>query len=145
VTLASATRGDLTAAAAALAEGLGAHPHSAALHNDAALLHERRGEYTEAAAAAERGAHEDSSIAQLHKNAGDYHYRAGRYEEALDAYGRATKAAPSLGPDVFFKLGNIRYRRHEAAEAVRCWERALELDPEHAIVRTNLAAVRPTL
>lgn len=143
--LAAALAGDLKVAAAVVAEGLAAHPHAAVLHNDAALLHERRGEYAEAAAAAERGAHEDAGLPQLHKNAGDYHYRAGRYDEALDAYHRATKAAPSLGADVFFKLGNIRYRRQEAAEAVRCWARALELDPAHAIARTNLAAVRPTL
>jgi tetratricopeptide (TPR) repeat protein len=144
-TLAAALRGDLAGAASVLAEGLGAHPHAAVLHNDAALLHERRGEYAEAAAAADRGAHEDAGVAQLHKNAGDYHYRAGRYDDALDAYQRAAKAAPALGADLYFKIGNIRYRRHEAAEAVRSWERALELDPEHAIVRTNLAAVRPTL
>jgi tetratricopeptide (TPR) repeat protein len=115
------------------------------LHNDAALLHERRGEYAEAAAAAERATREDASIAQLHKNVGDYLYRGGRYDEALEAYGRAAKAAPALGPDLHFKLGNIRYRRRESAEAVRSWERALELDPDHAIVRTNLAAVRPSL
>jgi tetratricopeptide (TPR) repeat protein len=55
------------------------------------------------------------------------------------------KAAPALGGDVYFKLGNIRYRRQEPAEAVRFWERALELDPSNAIVRTNLDAVRRTL
>ena len=36
---------------------------------------------------------------------------------------------PELGGDVYLKLGNIRLRRHERDEAVRCWERALELDP----------------
>jgi tetratricopeptide (TPR) repeat protein len=144
-TLALALQGDLAGAGSALAEGLAAHPASAVLHNDAALLHERRGEYAEAAAAAGRAASEDASIAQIHKNAGDYLYRAGRYDEALEAYARAAKAAPALGADLHFKLGNIRYRRHEAAEAVRSWERALQLDPDHAIVRTNLAAVRPSL
>ena len=143
--LAAAARGDHTAAGALLTEALLAHPHCAVLHNDAALLHERRGEYAEAAAAVERGLHEDAAIAQLHKNAGDYHYRAGRYDDALDAYARATKGAPALGADVYFKLGNIRFRRGESADAVECWERALELDPDHALVRTNLAAVRAAL
>ena len=55
---------------------------------------------------------------------------------------RATKANPELGGDVYLKLGNIRLRRNERDEAVRCWERALELDPQNAIVRTNLGAVR---
>jgi tetratricopeptide (TPR) repeat protein len=144
-TLAAAVQGDLDGAASTLTEALGVHPHSAVLHNDAALLHEWRGEYSEAAAAAERGAHEDTTVPQLHKNVGDYHYRAGRYDEALEAYTRASKAAEAPGADLYFKLGNIRYRRRETAEAVRCWERALELNPAHAIVRTNLAAVRPTL
>ena len=52
------------------------------------------------------------------------------------------KLNPSLGEDVFLKLGNIRLRRRETEEAVRCWERALELDPGNAIIRTNLNAVR---
>ena len=43
------------------------------------------------------------------------------------------------------KLGNIRYKRQEREEAVKCWERALELDPENQIVRTNLGAVRKVL
>jgi len=50
--------------------------------------------------------------------------------------------SPDLGGDVYLKLGNIRLRRNERDEAVRCWERALELDPQNAIVRTNLGAVR---
>ena len=46
---------------------------------------------------------------------------------------------------MFLKLGNIRYRRQEPAEAVRFWERALELDPANGIIRSNLDAVRRTL
>ena len=42
---------------------------------------------------------------------------------------------------MYLKLGNIRLRRRERDEAVRCWERALELDPDNAIVRTNLESV----
>ena len=36
-------------------------------------------------------------------------------------------------------------RRQEREEAIRCWERALELDPTNAIVRTNLETVRQVL
>ena len=60
----------------------------------------------------------------------------------MESYLRATKVSPDLGGDVYLKLGNIRLRRNERDEAVRCWERALELDPQNAIVRTNLGAVR---
>jgi len=143
--LAAALGGELERAIGILTEGVEAHPHAAALHNNLAILHERRGNYADAAAAAERGVLEDAGVAQLHKNVGDYHYRANRYDEALDAYQRAVKASPALGGDVYFKLGNIRYRRQEPQEAAKCWERALELDPSNAIVRTNLDAVRQVL
>ena len=55
------------------------------------------------------------------------------------------RANDALGGDVYLKLGNLRFRRHEPVEAERCWERALELDPQNAIVRNNLAAVRRTV
>jgi tetratricopeptide (TPR) repeat protein len=140
--LAAALTGDLARAIALLTEGIGHHPHAAALLNNLATVHERRGDLHEAAAAAERGAHEDSGIAQLHKNIGDYYYRASQYDDAFEAYQRAVKLNPALGEDVYLKLGNIRLRRRETDEAIRCWERALELDPGNAIIRTNLNTVR---
>ena len=143
--LAAALAGDVDRAITLLTEGAALHPNAAPLHNNLAVLHERRGDYAEAAAHAERGVHEDPGLAQLHKNVGDYHYRAGRYDDALEAYQRAVKLNSSLGEDVFLKLGNIQYRRQEPQEAARCWERALELDPSNAIVRSNLDAVRRSL
>jgi tetratricopeptide (TPR) repeat protein len=137
-----ALKGDLEKASSILADGIRVYPHAAALYNNLAVLHERRGNFEDASVNAERGVHEDPSLTQLHKNAGDYAYRAGRYDEALDAYQRAVKLNPSLGEDVYFKLGNIRYRRGEPAEAERCWDRALSLDPENSIIRANLDAVR---
>jgi tetratricopeptide (TPR) repeat protein len=142
--LTAALAGDAERAAQLLTEGIGTHPHAGALYNNLATLHERRGSYQDAAAVAERGAQEDQSIAQLFKNLGDYHYRGARYDDALDAYQRAIKVNPALGDDVYLKLGNIRLKRQERDEAIRCWERALELDPSNAIVRTNLDAVRRT-
>ena len=143
--LVAALLGDAARSATLLAEGTHAHPHAAALHNNLAATLERRGDYAGALTAAERGLLEDASLAQLHKNVGDLHYRAGRHDEALEAYQRAIRADDALGDDVYLKLGNLRFRRHETAEAERCWERALELDPENAIVRNNLAAVRRTV
>lgn len=140
--LAAALGGDLARAGELLAEGVTHHPHAAALFNNLAAVHERSGGYADAASSIERGTQEDPALAQLHKNSGDYAYRAGQYDEALDAYQRATKLNPALGDDVFFKIGNIRLRRRETAEAVKCWERALELEPANEIIRSNLDAVR---
>ena len=140
--LAAALSGDIDGAATILGDGVTAHPHAAILLNNLAVVLERRGDSDAALAIAERALNEDASIAQLHKNLGDLRYRAARYDEALESYMRATKTNPDLGADVYLRIGNIRLRRQERVEAVRCWERALELDPSNAIVRTNLESVR---
>ena len=140
--LAAALLGDASRATSILAEGFATHPHAAVLANNLAAVLERTANYAEALSTAEHGTHEDPSLPQLHKNLGDLLYRSARYDEALESYLRATKANPELGADVYLKLGNIRLRRRERDEAVRCWERALELDPDNAIVRTNLESVR---
>jgi tetratricopeptide (TPR) repeat protein len=140
--LTAALLGDHGRAATVLNEGVTAHPHAAVLLNNLAAVLEREGDYEGARAIADRGVHEDHGVAQLHKNLGDLYYRAARYDEALEAYVRATKSNPELGGDMYLKLGNIRLRRQEREEAIRCWERALELDPDNAIVRTNLDSVR---
>jgi tetratricopeptide (TPR) repeat protein len=108
-------------------------------------VHERRGYHPDALQAAERGVLEDAGLAQLHKNLGDCQYRAARYDDALESFQRAVKINSQLGDDVWLKLGNIRFKRQERDEAVRCWEQALALDPDNAIVRTNLDAVRQVL
>jgi len=140
--LVAALQGDTARALQVLNEGVEAHPRSAALLNNLAAVFERRGMLDDARGTAERGVLEDATLAQLHKNLGDLQYRTGRYDEALESFLRATKAAPDLGADVYLKLGNIRLKRHEREDAVRCWERALELDPENEIVRTNLESVK---
>ncbi|MDB4875894.1 MAG: hypothetical protein JWM41_2340 [Gemmatimonadetes bacterium] len=140
--LTAALMGDTRRAVTILNEGAIAHPHAAVLLNNLGGVLERSGAYDDARAAVERGIHEDAAVPQLHKNLGDLLYRAGRYDDALESYLRATKMNAALGGDVYLKLGNIRLRRQERDEAVRCWERALELDPDNAIVRTNLESVR---
>jgi tetratricopeptide (TPR) repeat protein len=140
--LTAALLGETARAAVILGDGVAAHPHSATLLNNLAAVLERSGNYDRARTTAEHGTQEEPGCPQLHKNLGDLHYRAARYDEALESYLRAAKAEPELGSDVYLKLGNIRLRRQEREEAIRCWERALELDPDNAIVRTNLEAVR---
>lgn len=136
--LAAALLGDLGRALEILQEGLTHHPRVAALHNNLAAVYERRGSFDEALLAAEHGLADDPAMPQLHKNIGDLYYRAGRYDDAFDAYERAVKAQPELGDDVYLKLGNIRLRRQQREEAVKCWQRALELDPGNTLAQASL-------
>lgn len=142
--LSAALLGDLARAQAVLEEAVGAHPHSAVLYNNLAVVLERRNT-GDAGAALDRALTEDATVPQIHKNLGDVAYRAGHYDDALEAYQRAVKLNPELGDDVYLKLGNIKFRQHHKDEAVKLWEQALALDPENAIVRTNLDAVRQSL
>ena len=143
--LTAALLGDLGRAQVILDEAVGAHPHSAVLYNNLAVVRERQNAGEAAAAALDRALSEDPSVPQVHKNLGDVAYRAGRFDEALEAYQRAIKSKPDLGDDVYLKLGNIKFRQQQKEEALRLWQRALELDPTNAIVRTNLDAVRQAL
>ena len=143
--LAAALLGDLARAQTILDEAVGAHPHSAVLYNNLAVVFERRNAGADAHAALDRALAEDATVPQIHKNLGDAAYRAGKFDDALESYQRAVKVNPDLGDDVYLKLGNIKFRQHHKDEAVKLWERALALDPDNAIVRTNLDAVRQAL
>jgi tetratricopeptide (TPR) repeat protein len=140
--LVAALRGDVDRSIAILDEGSRTHPHAAVLHNNLAVALERRGRYEEAASAAERCSLEDPTLPQVHKNLGDLAYRAARYDEALEAYQRAVRYDPQLGGDVYLKMGNIRYRRGEREDAIRCWEQSISLAPDNPMAKNNLATAR---
>jgi tetratricopeptide (TPR) repeat protein len=139
--LAAALAGDVPRAVSLLEDGVDVHPHSAPLHNNLAVCHERRGSYETAARALEHALLEDANVAHLHKNLGDYHYRVQRYDEACDDFLRVVRLAPSHGADVHLKLGNIQFRRGATEEARASWEQALKLEPDNRIVQANLSAV----
>ncbi len=140
--LAAALAGDGARAAAVLEEGITLHPHEAVLHNNLAVVQERCGSYELAARTIEHALLEDANAPHLHKNLGDYLYRAQRYDDALESFARVVRLMPSHGPDVYLKIGNVHYRRGALADAQASWEQALALDPDNAIVRANLAAMR---
>lgn len=124
-----------------LEEAIEAHARVAVLHNNLAALLEQRSAWGQALETAERGVAEDQALPQLHKNIGDLHYRVGRYDDAVAAYERAVATDDALGADVYLKLGNIALRRADQSNAERYWRRALELDPQNAIVQRNLAGL----
>jgi len=143
--LAAGLRGDIRRAITLLSEGLAAHPQSAVLANNLAAALERRGDFDDALGAVQHGLQQASDLPQLAKNLGDLHFRAGRFAEALNAYRRAIKLSPTLGPDVYNKLGTLYLRRHEQEEAARCWNRALEIAPGDPTARKHLESLKAAM
>lgn len=126
-------------------QGLSLHPHSAPLLLHLGIVRERQGEWEEAEALYRRACEEDPTLAPAQKSLGDALYRRGAHDEAARAYHNALHHAPDLGDDVYFKLGNICYKRMEREEAIRLWRRSLEINPENSMVRTNLEVVESAL
>ncbi len=118
-------------------EAVTAYPNHAVLRNNLGVLLEATGDVA-AAETILRETADEQPLPQLHKNLGDLYYRSGRYEEAAQQYDRATQIDPTLGDDVFFKLGNLAFRRRDAAEARQFWEQAVRLNPGHQLARANL-------
>ena len=108
------------------------------LRNNLAVLLELTGELAEAERVLRATLAEEPSLPQLSKNLGDLLYRGGRYDEAQEAFDRAAKLAPDLGDDLYFKLGNLAFRRRDRERARDCWRRAAELNPGHQLARSNL-------
>jgi tetratricopeptide (TPR) repeat protein len=143
--LAEAASGRADAALKLGEEGIKLHAHSAPLHLHLGVVRERRGEWEAAEAMYRRAVEEDGDLPQAHKALGDALYRRGAYDDAAESYGRALQINAALGDDVYFRLGNIHYKKMERAEAVKLWRRALELNPQNTVVRTNLELVEKVL
>ncbi len=138
ITLAVACQGDLAQALECAQNGVLAHPGSAALRNNLAALQELSGDMGAAEAMLRTALTEDPTLAQVSKNLGDLLYRAGRYDDAFEAYERAAKLSPDLGDDLYFKMGNIAYKRRDRDRARVCWRRVTEINPGHQLARANL-------
>jgi tetratricopeptide (TPR) repeat protein len=137
-TLACTGLDDVAAARKIAEEGSTAHPSSAVLRNNLAVLRELAGDVAGAESLLRAALAEDASLPQVSKNLADILYRNGRYDDAREAYERAAKLAPDLGDDLYFKLGNIAYKRRDHDRARESWRRATELNPGHELARTNL-------
>ncbi len=137
-----ALAGEWSEAVAMLRLGVDAYPDHPILRTALGVLLESAGEVGDAEQHLRHALTEDPGIPQISKNLGDLLYRSGRWDEAEEAYLRAVTLAPSLGDDVFFKLGNLACRRGDLGAAQAQWETALQLNPEHALVRANLAGSR---
>lgn len=136
--LAAAGLEQLDEAETVIRQGLEHYPEHPVLRNSLAVLLELLGNLEQAEEILRGALADDPSLPQLSKNLGDILYRAGRYDEAWQAYHRAVKLQPRLGDDAYFKLGNIAYKRMDRQYAAEMWKKALELNPQHELARTNL-------
>jgi tetratricopeptide (TPR) repeat protein len=136
--LAHAGADDQDAAAAVARAGVAAFPQHPVLRNNLAVLLEASGDLAGAEAELKAALAEDPSLPQTSKNLADLCYRSGRYDDAFEAYERAAKLQPDLGDDLYFKLGNLAYKRRDTARARASWQRATELNPGHQLARANL-------
>lgn len=141
VGLAATVAGRMEDADAILEEALGAHPASPPLHLLAGNLAERRADMAAAERAYQQAAEEDPMLAQAHRNLGDLAGRRGADREALEHYRRAAETDPDLGDELYMRLADIHYRQNEREEAIRCWRRALELNPANEVARNRLELV----
>jgi tetratricopeptide (TPR) repeat protein len=136
--LALAGQADLGEALKIAKEGVAAFPSDAVLRNNLAVLLEMSGDLPGAEMLLRGALSEDPTLPQISKNLGDLFYRAGRYDDASEAYERAAKLSPELGDDLYFKLGNIAFKRRDRERARVCWQRVTELNPAHQLARANL-------
>jgi tetratricopeptide (TPR) repeat protein len=136
--LAAAVAGEFELAETVAEEGAEAYPSHAVLQNNLAVLRELAGDLASAEDMIRAARKNEPSLPQLSKNLGDLSYRGSRYDEAWAAYTRAVELAPDLGDDVYFKLGNIAYKRNDRELAAQLWRKALELNPKHELVKANL-------
>jgi tetratricopeptide (TPR) repeat protein len=126
-------------------EGLAQYPDSAPLLLHLGAIWERREEWEVAESMYRRAVGANAELAQAHKALGDSCFRRGAHDEAADSYRRAIEISPEMGDDVYFKLGTIHYKRMEREAAVQLWRKALELNPQNAVARTNLELVEKLL
>jgi tetratricopeptide (TPR) repeat protein len=137
-TLASAGLDDAEAALKTARDGVAAYPNNPVLRNNLAVLLELSGDIEGAEKMLRAALLEDAALAQVSKNLADILYRNGRFDDAAEAYERAAKLNPELGDDLYFKLGNIAYKRRDHARARESWAQATALNPGHQLARANL-------
>jgi tetratricopeptide (TPR) repeat protein len=68
-------------------------------------------------------------------------YSEGHFQEAVDGYQNLVNAG-QRSANLFYDLGNARFRLGNFGEAILNYERALALDPHHPEAAANLALVR---
>ena len=136
--LAAAIAGELDYAVQVGREGLTHYSGCGPLLVNAGAVLERLGEVEAAEALYARALQTQPMPAQAHKNLGDQAWARGDQQAARVNYEKAVKLEPRLGDDIYLRLGTISYKDQDLDVARLLWRRALELNPNNDLVRTNL-------
>jgi Ca-activated chloride channel homolog len=76
---------------------------------------------------------------ELHFNVGDALFKTGDLENALREFEQAAEANdPGLQSRSLYNQGNVHLQQQQVAEAVKAYQRALELDPADQDAKANL-------
>ena len=86
----------------------------------------------EAAAYLENAVAEDPAHVQAYLYLGIVYEQLGRADEAIAAYRKILDRAGNLSAAVAANLGNVYFKKGDAAAAERCYTQALEADPGYA-------------
>ena len=101
----------------------------------------QRGYFDQAAASFQIAVRDDPSSAEAYYGLGSAHLNLGKTAEARESFERATKLRASY-PDTLANswnnLGLLATREDRTDEAVRCFQEAVRLSPDHLIALNNL-------
>jgi tetratricopeptide (TPR) repeat protein len=117
-------------------------PEFATLHNNLGLIYRRKNQFDLAEKhyklAIEYEPHQDEpyvNLAQLYR-------RQGREDEALEQFRAAVNANPWRPNAIaLVNLGGHHFDKKEFSEALTCYLKALQVNPDYAIAHRNLASI----
>jgi len=139
-TLVSAAAGHLEEAISLGREGLKAHPTETSILVNTGVILNHTGNHEAAEQYFMRAVNSGSDVPpQAHKNLGDQAFRRMDLAAAQSHYEQAVKLNPSLGDDVFLKLGHIALEVGDSDLAGLFLNRAIELNPNNEDARAQLA------
>ena len=104
-------------------------------------LYYQRGYYEQAGNFFQRALDDDSSSAEALYGVGSVYLQAQKNELAQQTFERVTRLQPSYPgtlPNAWNNLGLIAARQHRMQDAVTCFQKALQLSPDHSIALLNL-------
>jgi tetratricopeptide (TPR) repeat protein len=137
--LAAAISGYLEEAISLGREGLRVYPAEAAILVNTGAVLDQKGDHEAAEQYFLRSLSAGSEVPpQAHKNLGDQAYRRGDRIGAKTHFETAVRLDPSLGDDVYLKLGRIALEEADNDLAILFLRRAMELNPQNADARSHL-------